>query len=82
MILNKVYRACDSNIDLIRIQPLLMHLLPSVVVMLMLELGPTPPEDTTATLNLYAVVAIRLDKMIEVPPCVVVVIIESSMAGW
>ena len=82
VILNKVYRACDSNINLIGIQPLLIHLLPSIVVMVMLELGPTPPEDTTATLNLYAVAAIRPDNMIEVSPCVVIVIIESSMAGW
>ena len=82
VILNKVYCACDSNLNLIRVQPLLTHLLPSIVVMLMLELGPTPPEDTAATLNLYAVVAIRPDKMIEVPSCVVIVIIESSMAGW
>ena len=50
--------------------------------MLMLELGPTPPEDTTATLNLYAVSAVRPDKMIEVPSCVVIVIIESLMAWW
>ena len=50
--------------------------------MVMLELGPTPPEDTTATLNLYAVAAIRPDKMIEVPLCVVIVIMESLMAGW
>ena len=82
MILKKVYHACDSNINLIRVQPLLIHLLPSIVVMVMLELGPTPPEDTTATMNLYAVAAIRLDKMIEVPSCVVIVIIESSMTGW
>ena len=50
--------------------------------MVMLELGPTPPEDTTATLNLYAVAAIRPDKMIEVPSYVVIVIIESLMVGW